>query len=124
MLTQGGMGVTSLEWGEIRSWAELFHSDTYIEWCDNPETTADVVLPPSAIPVKQITLTDWELQQVKRLSEEYCSEYHAATEPSRPCPRDIFIEDVSDEVAMENAKAMAQGFRDLFGKGSVSAQNK
>ena len=75
----------------------------------------------TAVPVTQCTLHDAELQLIRKLSQEYCSEYHEATsESSRACPKDIVVEDIPEDVAVANADAMADAFKNFFGKGDTS----
>lgn len=60
-----GMGITELTWQEIKAWRE--------------ETETDITL--------------WEKEQIKKMSQAYCAEYHAASDPKRPAPYQPEVEE-------------------------------
>lgn len=75
----------------------------------------------TAVAIERCALVDWELDQIRKLSQEYASEYSQASSPQRECPTPIFLDEVSEDAAMANADAMAEGFRNLFGADSTPA---
>ncbi len=111
---QGGMGITSLEWCEIIKWANQFYSETYIEWVEHPRASKRHKQVFTPIPITQCILLDWELKVIKDLSQSYCAEYSEASDPSRECPIEIPVE-ISEDDAIANASAIADGFKALFG---------
>lgn len=60
-VSKGGMGISELTWEEIRAWK----LENY-PWLGNFET-----------------------RLIRRLSQEYCGEYHAASASDRPAPYDV-----------------------------------
>lgn len=87
-----------------------------MEWLEQPNQMESA--PPMLTPVviERCSLVDWELDQIKKMSQEYASEYSQASNPSRECPKPIFLDEVSEDAALANADAMAEGFKALFGK--------
>lgn len=101
-VSQGGMGVAPLVWTEIIAWADKFYFE-------------DVVQMISGYPVviRKCVLEDYELEIIMQLSREYCSEYAEAVDPQRPCPKEIFLDEVN---ALENSNAILETFRSFWGK--------
>lgn len=120
-VTQTGSGIVSLLWGEILKWAKHFHKRVDIELVEHPRQSARHKRAYSAVVVESCNLLDWELEQIKKLSEEYTSEYSAASNPQRECPTPIFLDEVSEEDASKNADAMADAFKVLFGADNTPA---
>jgi hypothetical protein len=73
-----GMGLIPISWQEQRAWR-----------LEN-----------------KLSLTLWEIETLRKMSEAYCSEYHKATDPSRKRPFSLYNEDEIDEEA-EKRKALA-----------------
>lgn len=127
-VAQGAHGIIPLSWSEIIAWANQFYSEEYIEWIplsSEPKKPLPLSLygrpqakeqPIKAVPIKvrQCTLLDYELKLIRKLSQEYAAEYAQASDKARVCPKDIYIEDVSEEDARNNADAMEQALLDLF----------
>ncbi len=57
-------------------------------------------------------IMDYELDMVMQLSREYCNEYHEATDPSRPCPKEIILEEVD---GLEESTALGNALIAMFG---------
>ncbi len=135
-VSQSGMGVAPLVWGEVIEWVNKFYlTDRVVMVPSNTIKTTDKVVRDwlwrhrtvretetivEEIPVviKQSSLEDYEVELIMQLSREYCDEYHSAVDPARDCPREIFVDDIN---ATENADAILAGFQQLFG---VSVNNK
>ena len=66
------------------------------------------------IVIERSSLLDWELEQIKMLSNEFVGEYSQASNPSRQCPTQVFIEDVSEDEALENAKKIGAAWAAMF----------
>jgi len=115
-IAQGANGLMPLDWNQIESWANQFYSETYIEWVEHPRHSNRHKRLYTPIPIKQCTLLDSELKLIRRLSQEYSSEYSLASDPLRPCPKDVSDEVVPEIVAEANAENMLEGFQALFGK--------
>lgn len=107
---QTSSGLISLEWPQIIAWADRFHRESHVEMIEHPRHSKRHKRTYTPVLVEKCTLLDWELEQIKMLSNEFVAEYSQASNPSRQCPTPIFIEDVSAEDALENAKKMKQGF--------------
>lgn len=73
-VSQGGMGISPLSWQEIRAWR-----------LEN-----------------ELSLSLWEVNAIRMLSSEYCSEYHAASAKDREPPYQEIIEEEFDRSAMSN----------------------
>lgn len=108
-VTQGANGIVPLPWDEIIAWANKFHSETYIQWVEHPRHSKRHKVAYSPVVHTECTLLDFELELIRRLSQEYCSGYAAAYEDI-PCPKEVVLEDLSDEAKLENAEAMKAGF--------------
>lgn len=120
-VSQTANGPIPLTWVEIDAWANRFYSEQYIEWVEHPrplrsdglsDKRCKTVTTPVA--VTQCTLTDWELQMIKRMSQEYVSEY-SQNDPSRPCPKEVVIDDLTEDDKLANANAFESAFKSLFG---------
>lgn len=105
-VSTNGMGVGALTWAELTCWADRFFSETYVEWVKSPTRRW------MPIALKQHTLLDYELHIIKFLSQEYASEYSAASDPKRQCPKEIDIEQVDGKA---ESVAMGNAFISLFG---------
>ena len=81
--TQTGMGLVPLSWTEIKAWVDCYD-------------LADTVSP-------------WELILIRKLSEEYCAEYHRASDVRRPEPYLPVVENV-EEVRDKVANQLASIF--------------
>lgn len=66
-------GITPLTWDEINNYVNTLSLD----------------------------LSNWELLAIKRLSQEYCGEYHQASDKDRPAPYVVAEEEI-DRVALGN----------------------
>lgn len=75
---QTGMGLIPLTWQEIDAWAR---ATSYNE-----------------------TLSPWELETIKRMSDAYASEYNRASDPKRPQP----YKPVVYEIEIDRAAVAAQ----------------
>lgn len=75
-----GMGIVELTWQEIKAWRE--------------ETETDITL--------------WEKDVLKKMSQAYCAEYHAASDPKRPAPYTPEVEEEIDHIgkAMQFMESM------------------
>ncbi|MGZ8888056.1 MAG: hypothetical protein ACXW1D_00705 [Halobacteriota archaeon] len=113
---QGAGGITPLDWTEILAWANQFYSEHYVEWVEHPRHSNRHKRVYTPLVINQCTLLDSELQMIRKLSQEYTAEYSLASEPNRECPKQIVIEDISEDDALANANAMAEGFKNLFGQ--------
>lgn len=113
---QTANGLIALSWQEVNSWANRFHKDSFIELIEHPRQSARHKKTYSAVVVERCSLVDWELDQIKKLSQEYASEYSQASKPDRACPTTIFIDDVSEDDAIANAKKIREAFKMMFGK--------
>lgn len=94
------MGVAPLVWTEIISWANQFYYEDIVQWVGEHPVVQ-----------RRCVLEDYELEIIMQLSREYCAEYGEATDPQRPCPREIFLDEVDAEA---NADAILEGFKQLF----------
>lgn len=118
-VSQGAGGLLPLEWQAIESWANLFYTEEYVEWVEQPVTyypngrERERVYTP--VLLKQCVLSDAELKLIRQLSQEYCSMYAEASNPACPCPKQIVLEDITEDEAVANADAIAEGFKLLFG---------
>lgn len=119
------MSVAPLLWGEVIKWANQFYSSEYVVYV--PKTSVktttklirgkeksevETIVEETPIVLKRCILEDYELEIIMQLSREYCDEYHSATDPSRPCPKEIFLDEVDN---MAEADAMLAGFKALLG---------
>lgn len=104
-VSQGGMGVAPLVWTEIIAWANQFYSKSIVQIING--------LP---IVQKVCTLEDYELEIIMQLSREYCNEYAEASDPNRECPKEIFLDEIATEDAIENANAIEDMFMSFWGK--------
>jgi len=105
----GGMGITAISWEEIKAWAELFFKEEYIEWVKSPTNRWMPVV------MTHTTLSDWELQTIRFLSSEYCSEA-SENAPNRPCPKEIILEDISKDEAYAESMRLKESLLEMFGK--------
>jgi hypothetical protein len=113
---QGAGGLLPLSWKEIVAWASYFYKDTFVEMIEHPRHSLRHKRTYSPVVIERSSLVDWELEQIKRLSQEYVSEYAEGTNPDRKCPNAIFDEDVSDEDKVTNAKQIREAMKVMFGK--------
>lgn len=61
------------------------------------------------------TLSDWELQTIRALSQEYCAEA-SENDPMRPCPKTIYIEEISKEDAHAESMRLKEHLLEMFGQ--------
>ncbi len=115
-VAQGAGGLLPLDWDVIITWANHFYQHSFVEWVEHPRASNRHKRIYTPLMVTECTLMDWELELIRRLSQEYSSEYACASEPSRPCPKVIELDDVTEDEKLANAKAIAEGFKLLFGK--------
>lgn len=115
---QTGSGLTSLSWQEIVAWANQFYKQPYVEFVEHPRHSNRHKRTYTPVVIDQCALLDWELQMIKKLSQEYAAEYSQASSPSRECPKVIFLDEVSEDDALANANAMADAFKTMFGSDS------
>ena len=124
-VSQGGMGVAPLVWEAIIEWANKFYlSDKIVMvprttvktseryYRNKLRTETETIVEEIPVVVKQSSLEDYELEIIMQLSREYCSEYAEASDPARPCPREIFLDEVD---GLENSNAILEGFMSLWG---------
>ena len=105
-VAQGANGLVSLEWDEIISWADKFFSEEITEYVYQGDDQWRLET------YKRHTLLDYELQLIKTLSQSYASEYSAGTDSSRPCPKEIVLDE--DDAAAESIR-MGQALMEMFG---------
>ena len=109
LVSQTSGGVTGLAWCEIVTWADRFYSERgteYVEECPG------VFVPKE---VNECELQDYELRLIRQLSLEYAGEFSAATAPARPCPKDIDLEALSDEIKLAESNALGEALMSMFG---------
>ena len=117
---QTSAGLIPLDWPSIISWATYFHKRVDIEVVEHPRIDKRYKPTYSAVAVEGCNLTDWEIEQIRALSEEYVSEYSAAgSDEKRECPTPIFLDDITEDVALANANSIADGLKNLFGHDST-----
>jgi hypothetical protein len=104
-------GLVSLDWQEIIAWANHFHKEVVVEMIEHPRHSPKHKRTYNAVVIERCTLVDWELEQIKKLSQEYSSEYSQAIDPNRECPKPIFLDEVSEDDALANSKAIAEGLK-------------
>lgn len=119
--TQTSAGAVPLVWGEIIAWAKHLHKTIEVKVVEHPKKSSRHKSTYSTVVLEGCSLTDWELEQIRLLSECYTSEVHAARDPQRECPKPIFLDEVSAEDATKNADAMADAFKTLFGADNTPA---
>jgi hypothetical protein len=112
---QGAGGLIPLSWPQITSWANRFYKESYVEWVEHPNKAVDGSAIFTPLVVEQSTLLDQEIEMIYRLSCEYSSEYAAANDPNRECPIKIFVEDIPEEQAVQNADAIRDAMIAQFG---------
>jgi len=105
-VAQGGMGLSPLDWTQIVAWSERMYSSDTVEWVKSPTKRWMPVV------TTQNTLMDYELQIIRQLSQEYCSEYSQASSPQRSCPKELSTEEFD---SLENSNAINNAFIELFG---------
>lgn len=115
-VAQTANGLTALSWQEIIAWATHFHKEIVVEMVEHPRHSKRHKRTYTPVVIERCSLVDWELDQIKKMSQEYASEYSQASNPSRECPKPVFLDEVSEDAALANADAMAEGFKALFGK--------
>ena len=128
-VSQGGMGVAPLVWDEVIKWANRFYlvdkivmiprkiiKTTEKIYRGKPRIETETIVEEIPIVIKQSSLEDYELEIIMQLSREYCAEYSEATDPLRPCPREIFLDEVTKEEAVENANAIQDMFMKNWGR--------
>jgi hypothetical protein len=109
---QTANGPTQLSWGEILNWANHFHKRVDIELVEHPRPDKRFKPSYSAVAIESCNLVDWEIEQIRRMSEDYVGEYSAASsDAKRPCPTPIFLDEVSEDAALANARAIEEGFK-------------
>jgi hypothetical protein len=113
---QGSGGLMPLSWGEIVSWATYFYKETIVEMVEHPRHSKRHKRTYTPLVIERSRLVDWELEQIKRLSQEYVSEYSQGSAPDRQCPTTIFVDDVSEDDKVANAKSIREAMRVMFGK--------
>lgn len=106
---QGGMGLAPLTWQEIVAWSDRFFTEESVEWVQSPSRRWMPLL--LYVP----TLSDWELQTIRAMSQEYCAEA-SENSPSRPCPKEVVIEHVSKEDAYSESMKLKEALLEMFGK--------
>jgi len=114
-ISQSGMGVAPLVWEQVIMWAERFYSQQYVQYVDKVITTqtakrTKTITEKTPIILTQCMLLDCELEMIMQLSREYCDEYHSASDKHRPCPIEIFEDEVDKEL---ESQALFQGLKDL-----------
>lgn len=114
-VSQGAAGVLALEWESIIAWANQFYSEHYVEWVEHPRHSLRHKRVYTPLLLKQCTLLDVELQLIRRLSQEYASEYQEASDPKRECPKTIHLDEITDNDKLKNADAIEEGLLGLFG---------
>lgn len=83
-----GMGVTRLSWKEIEAWLNVREMRG------------------------ELPLTSWEIETVRKLSEEYATEYSAATDVDREAPYVVeSIEQVDRPAVMNKFKSILGTFK-------------
>jgi hypothetical protein len=112
---QTSAGIVALDWGEIVDWAKHFYKEIHVEMIEHPRHSSRHKRTYTPVVIEKCSLLDWELEQLKNLSQEYAGEYAAANDPRRECPKPIFLDEVSEDVALANANAMADAFKTMFG---------
>lgn len=120
-------GPVAITWGEIDAWVRRFHTEQYVEWVERPRPSRVDGLPderykPVVTPLlaSQCTLLDWELQMIRKMSQEYVSEYFQ-TDPSRPCPKEIILDDITEDDKLANANSFEAALKSMFGAEKVPA---
>jgi len=114
-IAQGAGGLLPLEWPSLIQWANKFYSETYIEWVEHPKQNKRHKTQYSPITLSQCTLLDSELELIRQLSVEYSSEYAAANEPTRMCPKTVYEDEVCEEDVLKNAEAIEKAMMEMFG---------
>lgn len=126
------MGVAPLVWEAIIKWADKFYmSDKVVIvpkvitkkteklYRGKPIVLTETIVEEIPVVVKQSSLEDYELEIIMQLSREYCAEYGEASDPNRPCPKEIFLDEVD---SMANANAILEGFMSLWGNAQNSVE--
>lgn len=108
-----GQGIAPLTWNELTSWVQHFHREVSVEMVEHPRHSKRHKRTYSPVVIERYSLTDWELQQIKLMSQEYVGEYYS-TEPSRPCPKPVYIEDLTEEDAIQNANSIESALDKFF----------
>lgn len=87
-IESSGMGISRLSWAEIGGWLKVR------EFKEEPP------------------LTSWEIDTVRKLSEEYSSEYNLASQKDRPAPYEVEDTSQVDRVLVGNkVKNVLAGFK-------------
>jgi hypothetical protein len=107
---QTSNGLVSLGWQEIIAWSDKFCKEMHIEMVEHPRHSKRHKRTYTPIVIERCSLLDWELEQIKLLSQEYVSEYGQAYNPSRQCPTEVFIEDVPEDEALDNARKIREAW--------------
>jgi hypothetical protein len=108
---QTSNGLVSLSWQEIIAWAKHFHREAVVEMIEHPRHSLRHKRTYTPVVIERCSLTDWELDQIKKISQEYVSEYSVASQPSRECPKPIFLDEVSEDAKVANARAIAEAMQ-------------
>lgn len=114
-VAQGAGGLLPLEWTSIVAWANQFYSEDLVEWLEHPRDCKRHKRVYTPIVTRHCVLFDSELNLIRTLSQEYSSEYAAASDPARACPKEIFAEDIPEEVVEANSNAIMDNAKSLFG---------
>lgn len=87
-IEQTGQGITRLSWQEIESWMHVRQLKG------------------------EVPLTAWEIDTIRRMSEEYSHEYSLASTKGHPAPYAVYSEEDFDRGAMGNKVAnVLAGFK-------------
>ena len=121
-------GPMPITWAEIQAWANQFHSEQYVEWVESPKPLRSDGLPDerfrtklTPLLVKQCTLTDWELQTIKKMSQEYVAEFFNKAVDA-PCPKEVHMDELTVEEKLDNSKALGDSLKAMFGVRKSSAK--
>jgi len=113
---QTSSGPISLPWKDILSWATHFHRVVDVEIIEHPRISNRHKPSYTALAIESCNLIDWEIEQIRRLSEEYVREYSAASsDEKRECPTFIDRDALSEAAVLANANSIADGLKGLFG---------
>jgi hypothetical protein len=120
-VTQTANGPVTITWDEIDAWARRFYTEQYVEWVEQPrpirsDGMADERYKVVTVPVTltQCVISDWELQAIRRMSAEYVAQFSDRS-PFAPCPKEINIEDMTEEEKIDNSKVIADSLKLMFG---------
>lgn len=101
-----GEGVTKLSWQEIEAWLNVkYRNEKFGRVRRNSRRKRCGMQSPWL-------LADWEIDAVRRMSEEYASEYNQASDKSRPAP--YVAEEIEESLAEEIKKVTSQQMKESF----------